>query len=430
MIQEIKIKNFLSFKEEVTFSFEATKDTFADDYQVVEVAKGVRLLRFAMIYGANASGKSNLLAVFNFLRHFWFYKPDDMDETTEVVPFKLDKITTNEPSSFELIFYVNSTKYWYQLELDEKQVYTEKLFYYKTVQPTLLFHRELINDQSVINFNSAAVKVSSVVKEKISVECLKNMSFFAARDKVNATIPEIDVAKDWLKKQIMPVVSPLTKMFQYAEKQMLENKDIKSYLLDFVRVADFNIVDINTQIEKKEIPQKVVDYFMNNPETTEQEKEKLKKDRFVSTPKTSFMHTVSNERGEEIYSLPENLQSEGTKRIFGLEAAIYNAIQDNCFLFIDEVETSLHPQLLRFVLLNFLRKESSRSQLLITTHYDPLLNDIDEIFRKDSVWFTEKTKSGHTDVYSLTDFKGLNRLTSIQKAYNYRKFGAYPEIDL
>jgi hypothetical protein len=430
MIQEIKIKNFLSFKEEVTFSFEATKDTFADDYQVVEVAKGVRLLRFAMIYGANASGKSNLLTVFNFLHHFWFYKPDDIDEEIGVIPFKLDKITTNEPSSFELIFYVNSTKYWYQLELDEKQVYTEKLFYYKTVQPTLLFHRELINDQSVINFNSAAVKVSSVVKEKISVECLKNMSFFAARDKVNATIPEIDVAKDWLKKQIMPVVSPRTKMFQYAEKQMLENKDIKSYLLDFVRAADFNIVDINTQIEKKEIPQKVVDYFMNNPETTKQEKEKLKKDRFVSTPKTSFMHTVSNERGEEIYSLPENLQSEGTKRIFGLEAAIYNAIQDNCFLFIDEVETSLHPQLLRFVLLNFLRKESSRSQLLITTHYDPLLNDIDEIFRKDSVWFTEKTKSGHTDVYSLTDFKGLNRLSSIQKAYNYRKFGAYPEIDL
>lgn len=430
MIQEIKIKNFLSFKEEVTFSFEATKDTFAEDYQVVEVAKGVRLLRFAMVYGANASGKSNLLEVFDFMHHFWFYKPDDMDEETGTIPFKLDKITTNKPSSFELIFYVNSTKYWYQLELDDKQVYTEKLFYYKSVQPTLLFHRELMDGQSVINFNPTAVKVSSIVKEKISVECLKNMSFFAARDKVNASIPEIDTAKDWLKNQIYPVVTPRSIMFRFAEEQMMENKDIKSYLLNFVRAADFNIVDINTQIEKKEIPQKVVDYFMNNPETTEQEKEKLKKDRFVSTPKTSFMHTVSNERGEEIYSLPENLQSEGTKRIFGLEAAIYNAIQDNCFLFIDEVETSLHPQLLRFILLNFLRKESSRSQLLITTHYDPLLNDIDDIFRKDSVWFTEKTKSGHTDVYSLTDFKGLNRLSSIQKAYNYRKFGAYPEIDL
>jgi len=430
MIQEIKIKNFLSFKEEVTFSFEATKDTFAEDYQVVEVAKGVRLLRFAMIYGANASGKSNLLNVFDFMHHFWFYKPDDMDESTSVIPFKLDKITANKPSYFELIFYVNSTKYWYQLELDEKQVYTEKLFFYKSVQPTLLFHRELINDQSVIHFNPVAVKVNSIVRKKISVECLKNMSFFAARDKVNATIPEIDVAKDWLKNQIMPIVTPQTRMFEFAEKQMLEKKDIKAYLLGFVRAADFNIVDITTQIEKREIPQDFVDFLMNRPGVTEQEKEELEKDRFVSTTKTNFMHTVHNERGEEKYNLSEELQSEGTKRIFGLEAAIYKAIQDSGVLFVDEVETSLHPQLLKFILLNFLRKESSKSQLLITTHYDPLLNDIGEIFRKDTVWFTEKTKSGHTDLYSLADFKGLNRLSSIQKAYNYRKFGAFPEINL
>lgn len=430
MIQEIKIKNFLSFKEEVTFSFEATKDTFAEEYQVVEVTKGVRLLRFAMVYGANASGKSNLLNVFHFLHQFWFYKPDDMDESTGVIPFKLDKITTNEPSSFELIFYVNSTKYWYQLELDEKQVYTEKLFFYKTVQPTLLFHRELMDGQSVINFNPAAVKVSSIVKEKISVECLKNMSFFAARDKVNASIPEIDTAKDWLKKQIMPVVSLRTRMFEYAEKLMLDNKEIKSYLLNFVRVADFNIADITTKIERREIAQDLFDFLINRPEITEQEKEELKKDRFVPTTKTDFIHTVHNERGKEQYNLSGELQSEGTKRIFGLEAAIYEAIQDNGVLFVDEVETSLHPQLLRFILLNFLRKESSRSQLLITTHYDPLLNDIDDIFRKDTVWFTEKTKSGHTDLYSLADFKGLNRLSSIQKAYNYRKFGAFPEINL
>lgn len=430
MIQEIRIKNFLSFKEEVNFSFEATKDTFAEDYQVVEVAKGIRLLRFAMIYGANASGKSNLLNVFDFLHRFWFDKPDDMDEKTGVVPFRLDNTTNNKPSSFELIFYVSNTKYWYQLELDEKQVYTEKLFYYKSVQPTLLFNRELINGQSVISFNSAAVKVSSIVREKISVECLKNMSFFAARDKVNATIPEIDTAKDWLKKQIMPMVTPWSSMFQYAEEQMLENREIKSYLLDFVRAADFNIVDITTQIEKREVTQDFVDFLMNRSGLTEQDKEELKKNRFVSTTRTDFIHTVHNERGEEKYNLPEELQSEGTKRICGLEAAIYMAIQNNGFLFIDEVENSLHPQLLRFILLNFLRKELSRSQLLITTHYDPLLNEIGEIFRKDSIWFTEKTKSGHTEVYSLTDFNGLNRLSSIQKAYNYRKFGAFPEINL
>src|SRR5574344_1315183 len=347
MIQEIKIKNFLSFKEEVSFSFEATKDTFAEEYQVVEVAKGVRLLRFAMIYGANASGKSNLLNVFDFLHIFWLKKPTDTDEETGVITFKLDRNTPNEPSSFELIFYVKSTKYCYQLELDEKQVYVEKLLLYKSVQPTLLFDRGLSNGQSVINFNPAVVKINSIVKEKITAECLKNMSFFAARDKVNATIPEIDAAKDWLKKQIMPMVSPRTILFDFAERQMLENNEIKSYLLDFIREADFNIVDVITQNEKNEMPKEYIDFIINRPFITEQAKEELKKDPFLQTTKTDFIHTVQNERGKETYNLPKELQSEGTRRIFGLEAAIYKAIQNNGFLFVDEAESSLHPQLLK-----------------------------------------------------------------------------------
>lgn len=429
MIQELKIKNFLSFKEEVTFSFEATKDTFAEEYQVVEVAEGVRLLRFAMVYGANASGKSNLLEAFDFLHHFWFDKPDDVDEETGVIPFKLDNVTPNKPSSFDLIFYIDRTKYWYQLELDEKQVYFEKLSYYKSVQPTMLFERELKDTQSIITFNPVAVKISSVAKEKIAVECLKNMSFFAARDKVNVSIPIIDTAKDWIKKQIFPIVKPKTIMFKYAEKKMLEDQDIKSYLLNFVREADFNIVDVNTQTEKSEMPQEVVDFILNSKEVTEQEKEELRKDHFISTPKTDFIHKVQNERGEETYNLSEELQSEGTKRIFGIEAAIYKVLQKEGFLSIDEIETSLHPQLLKFLLLHFLR-EKSRSQLLISTHYIPLLDEIGEIIRKDSVWFTEKTQTGHTEVYSLIEFKGLNRLSSIQKAYSFGKFGAFPNIDL
>ena len=142
MIQEIKIKNYLSFKDEVTFSFEATKDTFAEDYQVVEVAPGVRLLRLAMVYGANASGKSNLLQALAYLRHFIFYQSENADEGTHTEPFLLDQDTQTQPSCFELVFYVNSIKYWYLLKLDTRQVYEEKLYMYNSVQPTLLFNRE------------------------------------------------------------------------------------------------------------------------------------------------------------------------------------------------------------------------------------------------------------------------------------------------
>lgn len=142
MIQELKISNFLSFKEEVTFSFEATKDTEFEDYQIVEVSPGVRLLRFAIVYGANASGKSNLLSAINFLHNFWFDKKQDSTEETNVIPFKLDSVTPTQPSLFSLKFYVGDVKYWYQLEMDEKSVIAESLFYYSSVQPTLLFDRK------------------------------------------------------------------------------------------------------------------------------------------------------------------------------------------------------------------------------------------------------------------------------------------------
>lgn len=429
MIQELKIKNFLSFKNEVTFSFEATKDKTFEDYQVVTVAKNVRLLRFALVYGYNASGKTNLLIAFDFLRTFWFSKTNEIDEKTNVIPFKLDRNTLSEPSCFELKFYVDGIKYWYLLALDEKRVYLEKLYYYTSVQPTLLFERTLENNTSVIQFNQAVVKVSNTAKEEICLKCLPNMSFFAARNQVNVNLPEIDNAINWMKNNYMPIIEPSTKMFYYAEQQILSDKTLKEYLLNFVHQADFNISDIDTHVVKEEIPQYAINYFLNDEELTDVEKEKIKKEKSININKTTFEHSVKNERGTEKYSLESELQSKGTKRILGIEAAIYEQLRDKTFLSIDEIESSLHPQLVRFILWNYL-KENSNTQLLITTHYDPLLDNIGELFRKDSIWFTEKDETGHSNLYSLVEFKGLNRLSSIQKSYLNGNFGAIPNIYL
>ena len=106
MIQEIKIKNFLSFKDEVCFSFEATNDKFAEESQVVTINENTRLLRFAIIYGYNASGKSNLLRALDFLLYFWSFKPKDLDSGTGVIPFKLDKtsaVVASVDSAFVLL---------------------------------------------------------------------------------------------------------------------------------------------------------------------------------------------------------------------------------------------------------------------------------------------------------------------------------------
>lgn len=177
MIQEFRVSNFLSFKEEAVLNFEATKDEALEKELVVEVAPGVRLLRLAVVYGANASGKSNLLAAIDFLQNFWFQKRSDIDESTEAVPFLFDEDTPKETSKFELKFYVNGVRYWYSLELDKHQVYSEKLYYYKSTQPTMLFTRLLENGQSVIKINTLAVKTIAGAVDEISLKCLRNMSF-------------------------------------------------------------------------------------------------------------------------------------------------------------------------------------------------------------------------------------------------------------
>lgn len=427
MIQEVKIRNFMSFKDEVTFSFEATRDKTFEDYEVIEVAEGVRLLRFALVYGANASGKSNLLHVFDFLYGFWFSRTKDLDASTRVIPFKFDQNTPNQPSRFEVKFYVNETKYWYILELDSHRVYEEELFYYKTVQPTMLFSRRLQGNQSVISFNSAVVKISKAAQEEISLKCLANMSLFAARNQVNVSMPEIDAAKDWMRTRIMQGINPKTFMFDYAGEQMLKDQEMKSYLLEFVHKADFNITGVRTDIVKKAISQQQLELILSRTDIPPIEKENLKQNPSFDSIETTFEHTVQNERGVEKYTLPNALQSDGTTRTFGIEAAIYRALKSESMIHIDEIEASLHPELVEFILQKFLATKN-RSQLLITTHYDPLLNTVNDLIRSDSVWFTEKEESGATRLYSLVEFKGLKRISSLQKAYRNGLFGALPNI--
>ena len=413
MIQEIRIKNYLSFRDEVVLSFEATKDTTFEECQVVNVTPKVRLLRFALVYGANASGKSNLLNAMDFLRDFWFDKKSDIDEETGVVPFLLDTETPNEPSEFNIKFFVGDKRYWYALVLDDKQVIKEDLYVYNSVQPSLVFSRELDGTASLIKLNASLVKANATIVEQLNVKCLSNMSFFAARNQVNCSLAYIDEVRDWMKNNMMPIIEPGTRMFEYAGKQMEKNAELKAYILDFVHKADYNITDVYTEREKVPIPDIV--------------KATIMEDKDLERLRTDFQHTVKNKRGEESYRLPNSLQSEGTKRTFGIEAAIYEAIKTNGILPIDEIESSLHPELVEFIIEKFLKKKG-RSQLIVTSHYDPLLNTVDDLIRKDSVWFTEKEKDGHTTLYSLTDFKGLSKISSFQKSYRNGVFGALPNI--
>jgi hypothetical protein len=429
MILELKVKNFLSFKGEVAFSFEATRDKSFEDYQVVEAAPNARILRLAIVYGANASGKSNLLNAFDFLRNFWFGVPEDKDEPTGVVPFLLDKETPQETSVFSLTFYTKGVKYLYSLVLDKKNVASEKLLVYPGTQPALIFDRKLNGDVSAITFNAKKVRISQPAKDEITVKCLPNMSLFAAYSRVNVAVPEVDKAIQWMKSQYaLPSIGPNTRLVDFAEEMMAKNESIKKDILTFLNKADYNITGIHTEKIEENVPDDMLSALLSGATGLPNgERERLKKERTIRLTRTTLEHKIVGKSGDsEFYAMGKGLQSAGTMRTLGLASAIRETVANNAFLAIDEIESSLHPKLVELIIEDFL-KQKGQSQLLLTTHYDGLL-DKDDLLRKDSIWFTDKKENGATELYSLADFKGLNRIASLQKAYQYGKFGAIPNI--
>ena len=375
MIAEIRFKNMFSFRDEAILSFEADRSKDMESYHVVELGGGVRLLKVAVIYGANASGKSNIIKVCDFIKSFITYTPLNKAEQIQVVPFLLNKTSSRQLSEYSISFYLKNEEkavcYVYSVALDRWHVAKESLIYYPSQQPATIFERNTENNVSVIKFGQK-IKMSQAVKEEITLKCLHNMSVFAAYMQVNTHIVELETVLQYLTNQVMPAIVPASSLSRYAEES-IKNESAKDYILRYLQEADFNISNITSK---------------------EQE-----------THKGPINYTI---------------------RTFGLAAQVQKILERDAFLAVDEIESSLHPKLIEYIIERFL-KESEQAQLLLTTHYDGLLGE-EDLLRKDNVWFTEKNPDGSSVLYPLTDFKGLNRISSLQKAYKFGKFGAVPNL--
>ncbi len=426
MIQEIRFRNFLSFRDEAVFSFEPSKDDPIN--RIVTMPDGTKLLRFAAVFGANASGKSNFLEVLDYLRSFWTQVPTRNDLSTRVSPFMLDKETPKQDSVFEIKFYIDGIRYWYKLELNHERVSGESLHFYESNRPTRIFWREYIDGQSVVKFNPAVVNLKTAEIDAININCWKNMSFFASMTKVNLHIEVIDKVIHWINDKLMHGINRGTELSGYAKSRMLSDSSFREYLMSFTRQADLRISRIDVKETPINLNEKQLKAISEASFIDEKQREEILAKGVINDLQTNFVLRVKNSRGEEEYVLPEKSQSAGTTRVIEIESAIHTILEEQAFLSIDEVEASLHPYLLDFILDRFLKEEDNQSQLLVSTHYDPLLDIIDDLFGKDSVWFTDKKEDGNTELYPLTDFKGLNKLSSIRKSYKNGQFGAVPEI--
>lgn len=249
---------------------------------------GTKLLRFTVVFGANASGKSNFLEAIDFLRRFWTLVPSRNDLSTRVVPFLLDKNTPSEDSTFEMRFYVGDVRYWYKLSLNKERVSYESLYFYDSVQPTRIFSREYVDGQSIIKFNPAATKLKAAEIDAINLNCWKNMSFFASMAKVNMSIDKVSDVIRWINEKLMPGINRSTELSSFAKEKMLKDEDFRNYLTLFIKTADLRIAND----EVKETPQPLTEQQLKRiaeaPFIDDKQKSVILSSRTISDIDTGF----------------------------------------------------------------------------------------------------------------------------------------------
>lgn len=403
MLIEFSITNFLSFKDKTVFSMHASSDNILSD-NFVNIGNE-KLLKMTAIYGANASGKSNLfksLAIIsNMIRQSNFYTPN---VKLPITPFKLDKKTVKEPSKFEIKFLMNGIRYIYGFEADSKNIYKEYLSYYPNGRPVKIFNRENINDYS---FNSSDERLLNDIKEKNA----PNKFFIATATNWNyeKTIPVFE----FLTEKIGVVMSyEQLNRYSYNMYSNDKNKDLEKFTLKFLEKADFNIKGYRVEQEK------ITDNLINTmPDAI---KPLFSSDSPIYKVKT--MHIVKGNKVE--FDISE--ESLGTQVIFSFVPVIKEVIDNGEVLFIDEFDKSLHPYIVKFIveLFNDPDININNSQLIFNTQ-DTNLLDL-ELLRRDQVWFTEKNPdNGESSLYSLDDFS-VRKSENIEKGYLLGRYGAVP----
>ena len=412
MIISFSISNFLSIKEEQVLSFEASSDESYNEYFIREIGK-YRLLKMGIIYGANASGKTNLLKALDVLRQL-VTKSRDADKDIYYTPFLFDDEYRAGNCKMKLEFLVGDegkyVKHIYELEFNAKEIVNESLKYYPGQQPAMIYNRVKNTNRErgyTLKFSNGS-KPKSEEQNILESSTLINNTILSAFNKVNPIIPKARRARKWFDEYISPLLfSDFMAIEKNADNFFINSLQRQAVLSEFIKKADYNI--------SKFIFSEEADY----PKANE-----IMKSRNINgiSKELSHIYIVKGELKEG--NLPYLLESNGTKRSFELAAPLIENLISGKLMIIDEIESSLHFDLVKYIILVFLAN-SENSQMLFTTH-NLLLLDWD-ILRHDVIWFTEKKEDGSTELYSLAEFKELNR-SNILKRYLSGQFGAKPDI--
>lgn len=421
MISTFKCENFLSVKEKQCLSFEASPDQKWEEYYCIPVRDNVNLLKIGIIYGNNASGKSNIISALDFLKELMLNIPKDKTEKIPVTPFLLDEKSKKEPTLFELVFYINKEKYNLEIQFDQDRIYKETVKYFPGQLPAMLYERTY-NEQLDVSEIKFGAKCELAKKEQKNIEgnTINNCSVIAAFGITNVKLSKLNLLYDYFI-SIAPMLSLKDDLTKYTLNSVKADPQLKLFALKFLKASDFNISGFDIQKKEMTITPEMRKLIPNLP-LSEKEKNEILSSGKISNDIFHFKHHT--EQGD--FSLPENLESVGTLRYLGLTTLLYNLLRRNCILLVDEIESSIHYELLSYFLKVFLVNGKKNSQLIMTTHD---LNLLDEDFiRRDTVWFTEKDDTAATRLVRLSSL-GLHKSLSPYNAYRQNKLTNLPFTD-
>lgn len=422
MIAEFKIRNFFSFRNEQKFSFVPSKDKSYPEFYVHQVKEGVNLLKIGFVYGSNASGKSNLLKALSFFFDITTNIPASKVDGIRFMPFMLDDNSREEPSCMAIVFYLQEEKYEYEIQFNTTEVITESLYVYTSSRKASIFTRtrDQQNGNSQIKWGTTC-GLGASVKQAVTANTFCNCSVMATLSRINSEDTRISRVFDFFASHTRKSLLPNIDLIEYAKGLLQKDQDggLRKFLIDMLKASDFNITDLKLKTEEVNIIDLVKSgiFQANIPEEelVNLSKSGLKKHEL------EFIHKSS----AGSYSLTENVESAGTKRFLGMSAMLYELIYRNSFYSIDEIESSLHYELLSYFIKLFLANSENNSQLLVTTHD---LNLLDEDFiRRDAVWFTDKNEHGETELKRLSDL-GLHKALSPYNAYRQGKLVNLPFV--
>jgi AAA15 family ATPase/GTPase len=396
MLVEFSISNIFSFKEKTTFSLTPAKlkerDEKIDDN--INVTPKGELLKSAAIYGANASGKTNLIKALSYFIDFIVHDSKYLDEndSTAIKPFLLNSLSKHKPSTFDITLLENDFLLKYKIELNETEVLHESLSI-KKERKTLVFNRDKdrfeiakkykimaeISKKKLIPRNSLLLTKAALFNEKIASRIIKSL------------------------KNLLVISGIRDIHYRRLTILLMNNKEFKDNVTDLMKFADHTILDIEANQVEKLNPNKLEMYIKKG---------------------------IYNDKKEIVDNYKFNLnedESEGTKKFFYISGPIIESLNKGYTLFVDELDTKLHPLLVEKIIGLFHNPEINKNnaQLVFTTHNTALLGL--KTFRRDQIWLVEKSKYGESDLYSLLDFgNGVRNDESIEKRYLMGKYGAIP----